>query len=147
LYEVARLRLTPELADELISQWPSITVQCPIKDDYATHFNLDPINTIVVSKFGSWFRNKAFKEFIENVQRIINRLRPSQDITKACTVLSDADTMVAPTAAPSMNWRHLFECKVPVASLVDELDLSSLFKKALVVKDYHRTQKLLDRML
>lgn len=146
LYEEARQKHAMELAKKFVAQWPSATVQMPADAKFSTYFDVGPIPGAVGLKFASWFRNKAFKEFIDRVQSILNTFKPSQNVSGSYIV--PTTTLIPSSVAhPCVNWDRLFQCEAPSIDPIDDLSIDDFLQKSPVGKDHHRTQQLLDRML
>ncbi|TLD29710.1 p-loop containing nucleoside triphosphate hydrolase protein [Venturia nashicola] len=135
-----------ELSEKFMSQWPSATVHLPTDAKFATYFDVRPIPKAIGMKFASWFRNKAFEEFIKQVQSILNTLKPSQIVTGTPIVPT---TTLIPSSVPSpcLNWSRLFRSTAPLINPVDNLSFDNFLQNSLVCKNYHRTQNLIDQML
>ncbi|KAE9976350.1 hypothetical protein BLS_002095 [Venturia inaequalis] len=146
LHEQQCQNYATELAEKFISQWPSATVRLPIGAEFATYFEVGPLPNAVSLKFASWFRNKAFKEFINQVQTILNTLEPSQIIPG--TPIVPTMTLNSPLVAnPCVNWDLLFQSKAPSINSVNDLSIDDFLQKSPVSQDHHRIQELLNRML
>lgn len=135
-----------ELAEMFTSQWPSTIVRLPTNAKFATYFDVGPIPNAIGLKFASWFRNKAFKEFINQVQAILNTLEPSQNVFGTPAV--PPTVLIPPSVVnPCVNWDRLFQTKAPPINSVDDLSFDDFLQESSAGKNRHRTRKLLDRML
>ncbi|KAE9977309.1 hypothetical protein EG327_007776 [Venturia inaequalis] len=146
LHEEQCQNYATDLAENFISQWPSATIGLPTDAKFATYFDVGPIPNAVGLKFASWFRNKAFKVFINQVQSILNTLKPSQ-IVPGTPVVPTTTLIASLVANPCVNWDRLFQSTAPSLNSVNDLSIDDFLQKSPVSKDHHRTRELLDRML
>lgn len=146
LHEEQRQNHATDLAANFVSQWPSATVQLPTDAKFTTYFDVGPIPSAASLKFASWFRNKAFKEFISQVQPILNALKQSQNISGTYAV--PTTTLISSSVAnPCVNWDRLFQSKAPSIESVNGLSFDDFLQESPAGKNHHRTRELLDRML
>jgi len=145
LHQEAQLRHANDLAEQLISQWPSATIQMPMDSCFATYFSLGSISTNVRSKFSSCFRNKQFKEFIQRAQAVLNGLRPSSRIVIPYAVPRPASSIRG--VAPTTSWNVLFGGQPPEIHPLDGPSLDGFLQQVHTTRDCRKTRKLLDRML
>ncbi|KAH8699393.1 hypothetical protein GQ44DRAFT_632794 [Phaeosphaeriaceae sp. PMI808] len=145
LHEEAQLKHANDLAEQLISQWPSATIQIPARNDFASYFSLGPISTNVGTKFSSCFQNKAFKEFIGRAQIVMNGLRPSSRLVGFYSVPKPAISIRV--VSPKIDWDMLFGRQPPKVYPIDDLSLNRFLQKSLTTSDCGKTRRLLDRML
>lgn len=145
-HQSARDTAANTLAEQFLSQWPASTVYMPAGGQLRTYFSIVPILASVSSKFGSFHRNKEFKEFIGQAQSILNSLRPSS-LTFQTRSISVPTFESRLSSHFEVDWSLLLSRAPPAITSSDSPNFDVYLQTVDQKKDCKEVKKLVHRML